>query len=205
MDYYSNTIFEHIFLIAEVLKKECDSLADIVEYTDEIDSIVKKLSSLENEADTIYHEVSDYYRTHKLGSDSMAMSLLEIAETVEACTDAVNEIALDFFRYNITSVREEYVCIFDAIKDAAVQLSELILSIKRCDNKRPAIVDIIELDHYKSEFDILFSINMHKLFEEEKDPIEVIKWKEINVSFKTVFAAFEAVADACSRYVIFKE
>lgn len=202
MNQYENTIFEHIFLIAEVLKKECDTLAEIVEYPEDVESVVKKMSSLEDEADTIYHEVSDYYRSYKLGTDSKAMSLLGIAQAVEDCTDSINETALDFIRYNVTSMREEYVEVFDEIKDAANTVSELILSIKRNDSRRPPIVDIIELDHYKDDYDRLFTINMHNLFACETNPIEVIRWKEINESFRRTFYAFEAVADACSKYNI---
>lgn len=198
-------IIGKITLIAEVLKKESQTLIELVDYTYDAENVCKKLAAFEAEADSISHDISQYYRSNKIGTNMVAMGLFELAEAVEDATDCENELALDFLRYNVTQMREEYICLFEAIVKSSHKVCDLIIEIRKQESRRAMLKEIIDLDHYKDDFDMLYSVNMNKLFSEEKDPIEIIKWKEINNSFRSLFRSFEVIAETCGRYIVLRE
>jgi uncharacterized protein Yka (UPF0111/DUF47 family) len=67
--------------------------------------------------------------------------------------------------------------------------------MKRFKKSTELKVKVVEINRIENEGDELFRQAVHKLFTEEKDPIEVMKWKEIFEYLETMLDACEHVAN----------
>ena len=61
---------------------------------------------------------------------------------------------------------------------------------------------ILEVNQIESEADLLYSRLKHELFSNEKDPIEIIKWKEILDRFEQIVNECEISVDVIDGMII---
>lgn len=198
------SIFGYIFSIGEILKRECNSFLEILDNPEDGEEISRRVSSYEEEADSIFHDLALLYQSGNLARDPEAITLLEVSRSVEDCTDAVQQLSMDFYRYNITEIRDEIYTLLINISRASSKVSDLILSLRKMDNLNPPIKYIVELDSYKVDCLKIYDENIRRLFTSETDPIEIIRWKAIYESFKQTFQSFEVVADTSAKVIFFK-
>lgn len=196
-------IFDYIFSIAETIKREGSALLEVIDYPQDSEEVSRKVAALEEEADTVFHEIALFYQHSNLARDPEATTLLDVAKSVEGCSDAIDQLAMDFYRYNLTEVTDEIYSLLINITRASNKLIELMFAIKKMDKLNPPIKYVMELDYYKVEAEKIFNENMHKLFTEEIDAVDLIRWKSIYESFRSTFVAFEMVADISAKMVFF--
>ena len=197
-------VFNNISRLADILRTECETLCEIIDFEDNIEVIVRKVSALEDDADTVYHEITYYYVETKLAEEKEAMMLLTIAGAIEDTTDLVDELARDLIRYNITSIRDNAFSSIKSCESAANKLIELVMTMRKNSKVDSPYKKIIELDHFKVENNKVYDNQMKKLFTNEKDPIEVIKWKDIYTSLRSIFESYEYISELCEKYLIYK-
>lgn len=196
-------IFGKMISLVEALQNEISELNEVIEYVDDRDTIAKRVARYEEEADTISHDINYYYRENSLSSDNEAMAVYAICESIEELSDLIEELAYDFVRYNIQSIRENSVISFVKNEEAAAKLRELVLLMLKLDRRNMPFQDIIELDQYKGEARRIYNAQMQGLFTNAvNDPVELIRWQEIYKSFMHVFEAYEKASEACAKYLI---
>jgi len=197
-------VFNNICRLSDVLRTECETLCEIIDFEYDIEVIARKVSALEDDADNIYHEITYYYVEKRLADDKEAMMILTIADAIEETTDLVDELARDLIRYNITSIKDNAFSSIKSCGSAANKLIELINTVRKNSKVDSPYKKIIELDHFKVENNKVYDNQMRKLFTNEKDPIEVIKWKDIYASLRSIFVSYEHISDLCGKYLFFK-
>ncbi len=193
-------IFNSISSLCDVLNKSTEILCEIIDAND-CESIVKRIASYEDEADNIFHDFRYYYGSNNLTEDVDAVRLLNVAIAVESLTDDVDDLARDFYRYNVTEFRESAVSMIINIDRAATQLMKIVVLLRKGGKTQSAFKDVIELDHFKVEASRLYDINMNRLFSEDNDPLDVIRWNAILNSIRKVYESFESAAEACGKYI----
>ena len=196
-------IFDYIFSIAETVKREGAALIEILDYPEDSEEVSRKVTALETEADSVFHDIALFYQNGNLARDPEAITLLDVARSVEGCSDAIDQLAMDFYRYNVTEITDEIYSLLMNIMRASNKLIELMFSIKKMDKLDPPIKYVMELDAFKVEAEKIYNENMRNLFTLEKDAIEVVRWKSIYESFRTTFASYENVADLSAKMVFF--
>ena len=199
------SVFNYIFSICEILKRESSALMELIDYPDDAENISRKVAAFEEEADSVFHDIVFLFQEGNLARDPEATTLLELSRSVEDCTDAIDQLAMDFYRYNVTEVRDDIYSLILNISRAVSKLTDLMFSLKKMDKLQPPIKYIVELDAFKVEEEKNYDDNIHKLFTTESDPVEIIRWKSIYDSFRETFKAFENVADMSGRVVFFEK
>jgi len=195
-------VFSGLAKILNSLTQQTDAFCEIIDYIEDAEDIARKVSSYEDVADSVSHDIHYFYQENKLIEDKEALCLIELVKSVEECTDLVEEITKNFVRYNVTSVKSNAVSGFMSARTGASKMEDLINSIRHLNRAKTPIRDIIDLDNFSAEYKRIYDINMNKLFTNEKDPIEVIRWNAIYDSFKNLFEAYERVAEICGKYYI---
>lgn len=195
-------IFGKITALTEALQKEISELIEIVEYVGDADTICKRVGRYEEEADTISHDISYFYRDNSLASDKEAMAVFDIAKEVENLSDLIDDLAHDFVRYNVQSIREDSVISFYNCEAAAAMLRELCVVLLKLDRNNIPFQNIIELDHVKGKASKIYDDQMRNLFVNETNPIEIIKWQNVYNTFMRIFEAYESISEACGKYLI---
>jgi len=193
-------IFSFIIKLSEILQKECETMCEIIEFTDDCVNISKRVGTHEEEADNLVHELQFYFGEHMLVEDPEAIALHRVIEAIEQCTDNVEEFLRCFVRYNVTSLRENIVASIINCERASTKLNELTYKLECRDKIKSPYKDIIELDHFKIEAKKMYDKNLNKLFSTETDPIEVIRWEKLYSAVYDIFDAFEEVSEKCAKY-----
>ena len=198
-------VFTGISRICQSLISECEILCEFIDEDGDVDSIVRHISSIEDDADNIKHEIQYYYQDKRLYKDQDCMMLLDIVSAVEDCTDLVYDIAKTFYRLNISDVKDNIVSSFMSAGTGAVRMAELMNHIRKLNKADTPVRDIIELDHFSVEYKRIYEINMKKLYVDGTDPLEVMRWTAVYDAFLKLFAGYENVAEACGKYCLVSE
>ncbi len=195
-------VFSQMSKICQTLISEAEVLCELIDFINDVYSVGKRISALEDEADNIMHNIGFYYRENKLFEDPEASTVLEIVTAIEKCTDLIDDIAQSFIRLNIDEVKDNIVSSFMSSGSGAVKMSETINSIHHMNKANSPMRDIIDLDYYKIEYQRIYDINMKKLYTNGNDPLDVLRWTAIYDAFKRLFEGYETVAEACGKYCI---
>ena len=198
-------VFTCLTRLCQSLISECEVLCELIDEGGVVDSVARHISSLENEADNINHEVQYYYQDNRLYKDPDCMILYEVVSSVEECTDLVYDIAKTFMILNISSVKDNIVSSFMSAGTGAVRMSELINRIRKLNKADTPVRDIIELDHFSVEYKKIYELNMKKLYVDGTDPLEVMRWTAVYDAFKKLFEGYENVAETCGKYCLVTE
>ncbi|MBR4493893.1 MAG: DUF47 family protein [Clostridiales bacterium] len=198
-------VFTSLSRLCQSLISEAEVLCELIDDDGDFDSVVRHISSLEDEADNIIHEIQYYYQENRLFRDPDCMMILDIVLAVEACTDLIYDIAKTFIRLNIYEVKDNIVSSFMSAGSGAVKMAELMNRLRRMNKADTPIKDLIELDHYSVEYKKIYELNMKKLYVDGTDPLEVMRWTAVYDAFMKLFEGYEHVAECGGKYCLFMD
>ncbi len=173
-----------------------------MECLDSREEKVKNTSELENIGDelvrTLIKELNDAFITPIDRED-----IYEIIKEMDNILDSINSTVHRFIMFDITESTEELreICniLVQATEGLVVLMSELKLHGCKSKNINAKIMNISKIE---SEADKIFRKTVQQLFKHEKDPITIIKWKEIYQILEDTVDNCEKVANIVERVVI---
>ncbi|MBO7453246.1 MAG: hypothetical protein J6Z07_00705 [Lachnospiraceae bacterium] len=188
--------------LADITSKEASVINEVIDFVQDAEAISKRVNSLESDADMIVHTFNLQIRENEYIMDEQMKHYFGFISYIEECTDVIEDLAIAFNSFNITSLREDYIPSLIAVEQAAEVIVNLVGSMRN-PNKRGLIQNaIIDLNHCRDEGVRMYSESMRNLFTYEKDAIEIIRWKEIYTLTRDIFIAFEDFADSCEEYIL---
>jgi uncharacterized protein len=150
---------------------------------------ITKLKELEHEADVITHRT--YEKMHKTFLTPLDREdIYALVNKMDSILDMTEAAAA---RMHLYKVKHPTEVIIDQAKilNEAIRKIKIIIYAMRNMKKAQMIIDAcVEINTLENEGDIVLRSAMVDLFEHEKDPIELIKWKEI-------FERIEEAIDVC--------
>lgn len=117
--------------------------------------------------------------------------ILALTMHMDDVLDGLEHIAALFDMYTITSADKYMQQFVDAIQNSVIEIDKAIdlLSKKKLIQIRR---HAIKIKDYESKCDQIRRVSIKELFQVEKDPIQLIKYKEI-------YEKFEDIADFCEN------
>ena len=177
---------EYILASADMLKQTVSNYS-VEKLLDNI-TIVHKL---ENEADKALHRMRNHLITDFLPPIDREDIVL-IGHRLDDIEDYIDEILINFNILNIEKMRDDVVEFTDLLIECAKSVKDALedfRNFKKADSVKAKVIAINELEE---KADRLYEKVMKKLYTEEKDPIEIIKWT-------TIYGCLENTTDACER------
>jgi uncharacterized protein len=111
----------------------------------------------------------------------------ELSSTMDDVIDLIDAAASRFALYRVTQVRQGTLELCKVLAAATVEVKEAVHAMQSPDKVHH---HVIEINRLENESDRLCRTLIAQLFEEEKNPVEIIKWKEI-------FEVMETAVDKC--------
>ncbi|MVX64604.1 DUF47 family protein [Clostridium chromiireducens] len=180
---------------ASVLRKSLDSLST------NIDLNVSKIEELEHNGDrlvnTMVKELNDSFITPFDREDMYLLS-----KRLDDILDLINSTIHRFVMFNVTESTDASKYLADMIIKCTKLIVELISELHLIGGKNSISEKIITINQIESEVDRLFRITVGDLFRNEKDPIEIIKWKEIYQILENTIDKCEKIANIIEGVVI---
>jgi len=100
----------------------------------------------------------------------------ELVSTMDDVIDLVDAAASRFVLYRVETLRVGTLDLAGVLVSATKELAAAIHAIEKPDT---AMKHCIEINRYENESDRICRTLIAQLFDEEKDPVQIIKWKEI--------------------------
>ena len=100
--------------------------------------------------------------------------------------------------YDIEKLPNDAVEMGNIIVDSVKNIEELFDGLPNSKKSDKAQLAIIEINRLENLGDAVYRRTLTKLFREEKDPITVIKWKDIYRDMEDTLDACEHLADTIS-------
>lgn len=158
---------------------------------------VKKMHDLEHEGDALAHEITDMLnRTFITPIDRE--DIYSLANSLDDVLDLLNAMAGRMKLYKLDPRDEYFAQFIDLIDQAAAALSNAVKYMPDTKRQRRVLDYCIEVNRLENLGDLVREKAIGRLFELEKDPVTVIKWKEI-------YETAEGALDDCEHVAKFIE
>jgi uncharacterized protein len=182
---------EHICTAARALEEMVSSDPPLAAKTEEI-------KDLEHRCDFLTHEVIQrLHRTFVTPIDRE--DIHELVKAMDDVMDAIDASAHLFAQYRIEKVREGARPFCHITVNATEQIRAALKHMERRENITPSVVEVNRLEN---EADRLHQEVITTLFDEEKDPITIMKWKEIFDFLEATVDCIEDVSDVIQGVVV---
>jgi hypothetical protein len=186
---------EFFDLFAEVASRAHEAAGHLLElFTGEPERVVycaEAIKRLEHEADQVTHEVVNRLdRTFITPIDREDIHLL--ASDLDDVIDRIDAIArrAHVLKLGATPVGVKELC--EIIQRITAEVLE---GVKHLRKNKDVLHHCIEAKRLEEEGDAIFLESLGRLFDEETDPIRLIKWKEILDSLEQTIDEAEDVAN----------
>lgn len=199
INYYDEFIknIDICFEISNILKKYTDSFEN--DYAKEIE---KQVHKLENDADLNLHNIKNYLVKDFLPPIDREDIIL-LVNKIDDVVDNLDEITIDLNIFNIKELREDFKEYTELIYKICLKLKEMMSNFKNLKKYEQTKSIVIEINHLEEQGDRLFEKSIKNLYNNEINPIEVLKWHTIYECIENCIDSCECVAN-CVEEIIMK-
>lgn len=190
--------FEDFVSMAEQIHKGSLLLEQMLAPEQPLWDKADEIKEVEHKCDFLTHEVIQ--RLHKTFVTPLDREDIHaLARSLDDVIDAIDDSAGVIRLYQISTVRTDARDLGRIIKASTEQL---VVAMKALGGKQGISTAAVEINRLENEADRAHAIAVRRLFEEEKDPIQVIKWKEILDYLEAATDRCEDVANVLEGVVV---
>lgn len=185
---------------ATTLMQGSDALVDFFEHYENAEVKAERVRTLEHEADKITHDVmAQLHRTFITPIDRE--DIANLIQRMDDVMDFIEEVTTAMRIYRVPSVRPRALEVARIMPRMTDAISRAIVHLANGDLK--AILPItVEINDLENQADAVFRSAMGELFDEESDPAEIIKWREIYSNLEDATDKAEDVANVLEGVVL---
>ena len=161
----------------------------------------RRISDIEHETDTITHRcVEALHKTFitPIDRDSIHRLITRMDDIMDYVEAAAERIEL----YEITSMTSDVRDMSDVLHRSAQQVELAIRDLRALKDTQHTLKLCIDINRLENECDAILRRSVARLFKEEKDPIMVIKWKEIYENLENASDRCEDVANIIEGVIL---
>jgi hypothetical protein len=186
---------------AAVIEQAALALDDLVKNYVDVEVKVARIKHLEHEGDQVaHHTFSLLSRTWITPIDRE--DIHDLTKALDDVLDLIDAAAARFVLFKITAPTPELAAMTHVIVQSAQALQRAMGFLDDLKNSREILDAVIEINRLENEADSLNRMAIGRLFEHEKDPITLMKWKEMYEVLETATDACEDVGNVLEQIVI---
>jgi len=178
--------FELFFKQAKNIEKGAKALVNLLSHYTGVPEQVQTIKAIEHDGDEITHGIlTKLNQTFITPFDRE--DIHQLCSQLDDVIDLIDAAASRFVLYRIASVKSGTL---ELTKVLLLATAEVTAAVGALENPTEALAHCVEINRYENESDRICRTLIAQLFDEEKDPIQIIKWKE-------VFEVIETAVDKC--------
>ena len=195
------SFFAHFEQQGKKTVEGCRAFLDMVDNPSALESRAERVKQIEHECDEITHAVVEgLHKTFITPFDRndiyrLITKMDDIMDYVEA---GAERIAL----YEIREFTPEVVDLADTLWRASKDVEEALNGLRDLKNPKRILEKCVDINRLENEADAILRRSVARLFKEEKDPIVVIKWKEIYENLEMASDRCEDVANIIEGVIL---
>ena len=190
--------FDDFVAMAEQIRLGATMLEEMLAPEKPIWDKADQIKELEHKCDFLTHEIIQrLHRTFVTPLDRE--DIHELARSLDDVMDAIDDSAAVVRLYSIERVRPDARELARIIKAST---DEMVKALKALERKQGVAEPAVEINRLENEADRVHYAAVRRLFEEERDPIVIMKWKEILDFLEQATDRCEDVANAVEGIVV---
>jgi predicted phosphate transport protein (TIGR00153 family) len=179
----------------------CRALLELVTTPGDMISRAKAISQIESDCDRITHAVvAQLHKTFitPLDRNDIHRLITKMDDVMDYVEAAAERLAL----YELTTPTPEVGRMAASLTTSAERVLEAVAALRDLKNPEAILAKCVEINRLENETDGILRAALARLFREEKDPITIIKWKEIYELLETATDRCEDVANIIEGVVL---
>lgn len=174
--------------------KAGEAFYDLVSNYEDIENKVADVKTLETECDMQAHKILTALNASFITPFDRE-DIYSITKEMDDIVDSIEEVANRFIVFDVKKLKPESFSMATYIMQAIRELEVMFKHLPEAQKNSIVREQIIEVNRIENDGDILYRDALKKLFREEKDPIELIKWKHLYEQLETSLDSCENVAN----------
>jgi predicted phosphate transport protein (TIGR00153 family) len=162
---------------------------------------IARLRDLEHECDITTHEIMDKLnRTFVTPIDRE--DIHSLAKVLDDVVDIIQAISERMLLFNIDKTTEDLLELAKTLEEAVSNVSKAVTAIRELNRPRRILDYCIEINRLENRGDRTSERAIGALFQNNQDPLEVLKWKEIYDSTEAAIDKCEDIANIIEGIVV---
>ncbi|MBK7539889.1 MAG: DUF47 domain-containing protein [Myxococcales bacterium] len=166
-----------------------------------INAKCRRISDIEHETDVITHRcVEALHKTFitPIDRDEIHRLITKMDDIMDFVEAAAERIEL----YELTSMTADVRDLADVLHRATIQVAQAAGGLRNLKDPQAILKVCVDINRLENEADAILRRSVARLFKEEKDPIMVIKWKEIYENLENASDRCEDVANIIEGVIL---
>ena len=190
--------YDDFVALAEEIQRGASILEEMLAPEQPLWDKADEIKEVEHKCDFLTHEIIQrLHRTFVTPLDRE--DIHSLARSLDDVMDAIDASAAIVRLYQISVVRADARELARIIMASAVQV---VQAMKALDRSKGVAEQAVEINRLENEADRAHQSAVRRLFEEEQDPIIIIKWKEILDFLEDATDRCEDVANVLEGVVV---
>ncbi|RPI04816.1 MAG: DUF47 domain-containing protein [Ignavibacteriae bacterium] len=161
----------------------------------------KRIKDIEHDGDNVTHKIfSELNSTFVTPIDRE--DIHELASALDDILDHIDGCANRFVLYKITRVPKAVVQLIDVLVLSMDELKNGVHLLRNLNEVEKFKASFTKVNQYENEADDIFDQAVADLFDKEKDPVQIIKLKEVFVGLETATDKCEDAANVLEGILI---
>ncbi len=174
---------------AEKIIEGCKALSDLLENYVDVTDKAKRIKAIEHEGDVITHQCIEML--HKQFITPLEREdIHRLISRMDDILDLTEAVSQRLSIYEVTSVPDEAKQLGRVLIFGVERMAKAVKGLRDMKNAPQILAECIEINRIENEADTILRAAIGKLFKTEKDPLTVMKWKEL-------FETLEEATDLC--------
>ncbi len=190
--------YDDFVALAEEIRRGASILEEMLAPEQPLWDKADEIKEIEHKCDFLTHEIIQrLHRTFVTPLDREDIHTL--ARTLDDVMDAIDASATIIRLYQIKVVRP------DAREQARIIMAsadQVVKAMKALERRKGVAEPAVEINRLENEADRAHQAAVRRLFEEERDPIQIMKWKEILDFLEEATDRCEDVANVLEGVVV---
>ncbi len=185
------TFFDLFVELAEATQVGAAALVELLENYTQVAGKVETIKDIEHRGDNITHGLMTRLNQTFITPFDRE-DIHELSSKVDDVLDLANSVAVRLMIYRVDRVRPG---VADLARILERSTREIVAAVRLLERRDHILEHCIEINRLENEGDRLCRTLIAQLFDEEKDPVQLLKWKEIIEVIETAIDKCEDVAN----------
>jgi len=200
--------FPNEYNFFDLFEKQVSCAVDAAKYFKELvlkgvfdEAAIKKMGTIEHQGDDVAHTIiKQLNKTFITPFDRE--DIHRLVKELDDVIDMINTIVSRMRVYKLSGVNKNLVEFASVIEESVSAVACAVKAMRNMKNLEVVSNACVEVNRLENVGDSMRDEMLAELFEREKDPIAVIKWKEIYQDAETVLDICEDVAHVVDSILV---
>ena len=190
--------FDMFISMAQNAHEASKLLTLMMEQPDKIRDTAESIKALEHKGDRMTHDlIVKLNKTFIVPIDRE--DIYGLSSKLDDVTDLIESIARRLVLFKVTEVSEPALELARVLQRST---AAIVVAVSELQNGMKVMDPCIEINRLEDEADHIYHLALAKLFESEKDPIALIKWKELYEKLEASLDRCEDVANVIEGIIV---